>query len=222
VRAEGFREHAFERRFGSDRYYWLNGLGNKAILTGEKYGSFVNPGAASDLFDLADAMRAKKRRVIFFCSCVSPTDGCHRHWVAPELFKAAKKRRRPLTIVEWPGYESDVTTVPTVVAEPTVFKALVADKRAALPLGKKLPSARWLALPWYTPVDVKCGREQGTMYSGPAQYRAGGWQVPVLGGAIPFAKTLKFQARSRKGLFLMPRSWPSGEPTQWPGEWRVR
>jgi len=222
VRAEGFREKAFEKRFGPDRYRWIQGLGNKAIITHEKYGSFVNPAAAVDLLDLAVEMSAKKRRLIYFCSCISPTNGCHRHWVAPELFKVAKERQQLVTIVEWPGYESDVKTVPTTTSEPAVYRALVADKRASLPLGGEPPSSLWLALPWYTPVDVKCGQEEATMYSGPAQYRAGGWQLPVLGGAVPSAKTPKLLASSRKELFLLPRSWPKDQPTQRPTEWKVQ
>ena len=105
VRAVGFRERTFERRFGPDRYRWMNGLGNKSILTREKYGSFIDSSAANDLLDLAVDLGAHRRRLIFFCSCGSPTDACHRHWVAPEVFRFAKKRKTPVTIVEWPGYE---------------------------------------------------------------------------------------------------------------------
>src|SRR5689334_19421318 len=64
VRAEGFREHAFERRFGPDRYRWMNRLGNKAILTHESHGTLIDPGAAIELLELALEQRAKHRRVI--------------------------------------------------------------------------------------------------------------------------------------------------------------
>ena len=107
VRAEGFREKAFERRFGPDRYRWIQGLGNKAILTGEQYGSLLDPRQAADLLDLALGLHARRRRVIYFCSCVSPTAQCHRHWIAPHVFELAEARKQPVTIVEWPGFESE-------------------------------------------------------------------------------------------------------------------
>ena len=96
VRAEGFKEHAFERLLGPDRYRWLKGLGNKAILTGADRGEFVDPSQVGDLLDLAVEACKANRRLIFFCSCPIPIDGCHRQEVAPELFKEAKRRKQPV------------------------------------------------------------------------------------------------------------------------------
>ena len=223
VRAEGFREHAFERKFGADRYRWMNGLGNKAILTGEQYGSFVNPTATGDLLDLALEMAARKRRLIFFCSCRSPTGGCHRHWVAPELFKVAKKRGQPVTTVEWPGYETEPGGAPSVEVEGRTWKALTSGSRTSVPLGDDLPEYVWLAMPWFTPVHLvepDTGDRLGVMFSSPAQYRAGGWQLLALGNALPVGADIKYQSASRKSLFLLPRSWPSAEPSQSPQDWR--
>jgi hypothetical protein len=219
VRAEGFRDKAFERRFGPDRYLWIQGLGNKAILTGEDGGEFVDPSQAALLLDLAIELHRKKRRAIFFCSCSSPNSSCHRHWVAPELFKHARKRDQPATVVEWPGYESEPSAPPTVHVSDAVFGALVKNTRASIPLGDELPDSSWLVLPWWTPVMVECGKKVGWMFGGPAQHRAGGWQLPFLGGAANPDAGAREIARCRKEFILLPRAWPSDRPSQSATEW---
>ncbi len=214
VRAEGFREHAFERRFGPDRYRWMNRLGNKAILTGEKDRTLVDPSRAADLLDLAVELRRKRRRVIYFCSCESPTEGCHRHWVAPHLLKLAKLRRQPVTTVEWPGFESEPGTTPKVETTPVVVKS-VENGRASVPLGGDMPSPSMLGLPWYTLVelvDSKSGEKLDFMLAGPALHRAGGWQIPVMGGVEDLEETLGLQRRYRAEHMVLPRSWPAVAP----------
>jgi hypothetical protein len=213
VRAEGFREHAFERRFGPERYRWMNRLGNKAILTHERYGSIIDPTAAADLLDLAVGMQAKRRRVIYFCSCVSPTDGCHRHWVAPHLFEFAKKRGQPVTVVEWPGFDSEPESVPGVRTTERVVSAINAG-RVSLPIGPDLPAPELLGLPWFTLVDLVdevTGKKVDFMLSGPAQHRAGGWQLPVTGGDQTVKAILKLQGEERDATIVLPRSWPKGK-----------
>lgn len=212
VRAEGFREHAFEGRFGPDRYRWMNRLGNKAILTHEKYGTLIDPTAAADLLDLALEMLARRRRLIYFCSCFSPTDGCHRHWVAPHLLQVAERRKQPVTVVEWPGFDSEPRAVPAVR---TTEKAVnnINSGRVSLPLGPDLPAPELLALPWFTLVDLveeKTGKKLDFMLTGPARHRAGGWQLPVMGGDESVKETLELQREARDTTMVLPRSWPSG------------
>ena len=222
VRAEGFKEHAFERRFGPDRYRWIPGLGNKAILTGEGDGSLVDPSQAAKLLDLALELHAAHRRLIYFCSCVSPTDGCHRHWVAPHLLKMAELRRQAVTVVEWPGFDSEPSAIPKVKTRPSIVKSINAG-RVSLPLGTKMPSVALLALPWFTPVDLvdeKSGKKLDFMLSGPAQHRARGWQLPVMGGTEDLNETLQLQGDEREALMVLPRAWPKRGVT--PRDWARR
>jgi hypothetical protein len=217
VRAEGFREHAFERRFGPDRYRWIKELGNTAILTHEKRGTLLDPSRVKDLLDLAVEIRAKRRRVIYFCSCVSPTDGCHRHWVAPHILKEAETRTQPITLVEWPGFESEPDATLEVKTDGRIVKAINAG-RTSLPLGADMPSPAVLALPWLTIVDLvdaKNGEKLDFMLTGPARYRAGGWQLPVMGGMDTVNATLKLQQERRESSMAIPRSWPD-KPLQAP------
>lgn len=219
VRAEGFRDKAFERRFGPDRYRWIQGLGNNAILTGSDRGEFVDRRHAALLLELALELRLEKRRAIFFCSCASPNSGCHRHWVAPELFKQAKRRDEPVTVVEWPGYEAEPAEPPVVQIREAGFNALVRNERVSVPLGDELPRPSWLALPWWTPVRVESGKRAAWIFSGPALHRAGGWRLPVLGGAANPALGAREIARCRKEFILLPRAWPSDRPAQSATAW---
>ncbi len=221
VRAEGFREKAFERRFGPDRYRWIQGLGNKAILTGEQYGSLLDPRQAADLLDLAMELHARRRRVIFFCSCVSPTNLCHRHWVAPHVFELAEPRSQPVTIVEWPGFESEPGVVLPVATNLRILRSLEGG-RASVPLGTSTPQPQLMGLPWYTPVDLldeKTGETFVVMLTGPAQHRAGGWQMLVLGAASDLDRAIEKQKAKREALMVLPRSWPANRPAQAPFKW---
>jgi hypothetical protein len=211
VRAEGFREHAFERRFGADRYRWMNRLGNKAILTHEEYGTLIDPSCAVELLDLAVEFQRKRRRVIYFCSCVSPTSGCHRHWVAPHILKLSEDRKQAVTVVEWPGFESEPRTPPQIRTTPAIVKS-VNNGRATVPLGSQTPSPDILGLPWHTLVDLvdsRTGAKLDFILSGPAEHRAGGWQVPVMGGVEDVRETLKLQQEYRAEHMVLPVSWPS-------------
>lgn len=222
VRAEGFREKAFEKKFGPGRYRWMNGLGNKAILTGEKYGSLIEPATVSDLLDLALEMESKKRRVIYFCSCHSPTGGCHRHWVAPHLLKLAAKRQQPVTLVEWPGFETEPGEILKVKVEPGIVRTVASGVRKSVPLGEGQPAPALLGLPWFTPIElVEEGTGENLVYPmvGPAQHRAGGWQLPLVGGQEGLKETLQDQQEAREALVVLPRSWPEGKASQEPFGW---
>lgn len=200
VRAEGFRDKAFERRFGPDRYRWIKGLGNRAIVGLRDEIGLVDPARAADLLDLALDLHGQKRRVLFFCSCVSPTAYCHRGWVARELLELAEKRAHPVTIVEWPGYESDPSSLEAISAK--------LGSRKSLPLGQVVPDSSSLGRPWFTPVEV--GKTWAL--TGPAQHRAGGWQLPVLGMAPTLREALRMQLNFRRSTTSLPIGWP--EPLQ--------
>lgn len=219
VRAEGFKEHAFERLLGPDRYRWQKGLGNKAILTGADRGEFVDPSQVSDLLDLALDARTANRRVIFYCSCPIPVDGCHRQEVAPELFKEAKRRKQAVTIVEWPGFESEPKAAPELKVSRQVLNAVAKGARQSVPLSGELPAPTLLGLPWYTPFNLEAEGEWLAIFSGPAEHRAGGWQLPALGMALPVAEGLRFQRTWRKTFKLLPRCWPADAPSQEPKDW---
>ena len=109
VRAEGFRENAFEKVLGRDRYQWMPSLGNKAIRrrTGPRI-QINEPAAVEELLGIALRRNAKRQRLLMFCQCPLPGrpgghDQCHRVKVASLLLKAAAKRNVSLTIAEWPG-----------------------------------------------------------------------------------------------------------------------
>ena len=103
VRAEGFRERAFENLLGPARHRWLKALGNRAIADG---GDWVldDKRGLDTLLDLAEQARAERRRVVFFCSCGVPPNDCHRHrLVATALPARAARRGLDLEVAEWPG-----------------------------------------------------------------------------------------------------------------------
>jgi hypothetical protein len=70
VRAVGFRDGAFDKRLGQERYRWMPSLGNRWVKTRKGPKIQINePEAAEELLGLALSLRTKRRRVIFFCSC---------------------------------------------------------------------------------------------------------------------------------------------------------
>lgn len=198
-------------RLGPERYRWMKRLGNAAILSHVRRGKLIDPRAAAELLDLSLEMHGKRRRVIYFCSCPSPTDGCHRHWVAPHLLRVARARRQPVTVVEWPGFDSEPATRPAVKTMESVVNGINAG-RVSLPLGHELPAPRLLGLPWFTLVDLvdaSSGKRLDFMLSGPAEHRAGRWQLPVMGGKASMKDTLKLQREEREASLVLPRSWPA-------------
>jgi len=91
VRALGFRENAFETLLGSDRYCWMKGLGNQAIVDGDGGIRIAQPSEARTLLDLAIHLQGENRRLLFFCSCAWSRAGeCHRHTVGKLVIKKAK------------------------------------------------------------------------------------------------------------------------------------
>jgi hypothetical protein len=135
VRAEGFREKAFERVLGSERYVWMNDLGNANIGNNNASKPRIsNPSAANELLDLAINAAKKKQRVVFFCSCDCLDPNCHRHIVAELTLKAAKERKVPITITAWPGGVPSKKTLESFKITPTLFKKLISDTFSGLPI----------------------------------------------------------------------------------------
>ena len=206
-RAEGFKENTFRDFVGPDRYRWMKGLGNRTVLErGGPQGRLVDAGEAVELLDLAIAMAAQKRRVIYFCSCGIPQGGCHRHWIAPELFKVAKKRGVGVTTIEWPGTESKPKRMPLVEADGKTILGIISDKLKNVPLPAGLPSVQLLGLPWLGVVEVRGEGELARLFSGPAEFRSGHWQLPILGGAFGVEPEGKEVQRVLKRNMLLPRT----------------
>jgi hypothetical protein len=90
VRAEGFRDDAFERLLPKGRYHWFPSLGNINIATTEGGIKIKEPHSGRLLFEEALKCAKEKRSIIFFCACEFPRF-CHRHVVA-NLLEAVRPR----------------------------------------------------------------------------------------------------------------------------------
>jgi hypothetical protein len=173
VRAVGFREKALEKLLGSDRYIWMNRLGNDAIIEGGKM-RIHDPSAAADLLELARENAMKRRRVIFFCSCEVPS-GCHRSRVADLVLEEARRRQVDAVIDEWPGGEPRVHDV-------RLSKESISQRiggRASLPFTRVQNLAEIAGLPWGSAVKVTAPGEYTFLTSGPAIVVRGKWALPI-------------------------------------------
>lgn len=175
VRAPGFRDHAFERAVPEGRYVWMKGLGNEGIASGGL--KIHKPETAELLLDLAIREKEQRRRVIFFCSCASPAR-CHRNQVRDLLLRAAKRRRLPLQVVEWPGGEPAPAHALTLeISAPLMTQVL--NGRSGIPIDESL-ALKTAALPWGSYVELTDGVRRATVSVGPPQASAGGWAWPIL------------------------------------------
>lgn len=208
VRAVGFREGAFEKRFGADRYRLMPSLGNEAIVKGTKRTKLIDPKAAGALLELAEEMAAKKRRVIFFCACLSPSASCHRTLVASELLSAAERRATPIVVVEWPGLESQPKETATIKLDATVVKKL-AKVPSSIPLGPDQPDVRWLSLPWYSVLRFESPKLAGYLYSGPARFRPRGWELPFQGAEASPENAQRQMLDWQEEGAVLPKRWPA-------------
>lgn len=181
VRAPGFRERAFEKTLGPARYVWMRELGNRGVLERDhaKF-ELIDPTVAADLMTVVVTSGAEKKRVIFFCSCDGPTAECHRTLVRDALLVEARKRAIKLTVVEWPGYESDPVEVPTVKVDAAMFRKLD-QGLGGIRLDGEAPPVWAAALPWYSLVRVQGPNEARTFLGGPARCTTRGWVIPVMG-----------------------------------------
>lgn len=186
-RAEGFKEHTFERLLKRRRYRWVRALGNLNVVTGRGGKPRIAcPLAACQLLDLALDAADRSARVIFFCACESPlATWCHRHSVAKLLQREAGRRKIPLAISEWPGGKPAARPV-TLRVSP---QALLAVKRGAkaVPLSQKRVPTDFAGIPWGTLVTLKAGRESLLTCVGPVAHRSGRWVLPIFLKAEPAA-----------------------------------
>lgn len=177
VRAIGFRENALEKRLGHSRYRWMRSLGNKSIGTNSRKININCPHAVDQLIDLALDAQLQKRRIIFFCGCEFPCL-CHRNDVVKLAIQAAKRRKIPLQVVEWPGGAPNGKEQIEVNVKADVYRGLINNTRKNIILpAKELSNA--LSFPWGTIIRVKCGDESVPVTVGPAVYTAGRWSLPV-------------------------------------------
>ena len=183
VRAIGFRDRAFEKVVGADRYVWMPGLGNRAIGDGSGVVQLDEPAAIEDL--LARVLDGgERRRVIFFCSCQSPhaRASCHRGLVVDALIEAAARRATKLRVQEWPG---GVPVVANVTVSDAILKQLQGSgelTRIPLPVGVSLAAAG--ALPCCSVLRFRNGATRVFAPSGPATMTARGWTLPI-GPVLP-------------------------------------
>lgn len=175
VRAKGFLGNAFGDLVGSKRYHWMKGLGNTAILTRQGPAIQIRePRVADDLLDLILRFSESNRRVIFFCSCKFPRY-CHRRTVGTLLLRAARRRRVPLGICEWPGSQTGDIDL-AVSAE--IFQAVLRG-RSSIPLGARPGLATVAALPWGSIATLHERDRELHRLVGPARWRSGGWSLPL-------------------------------------------
>ena len=177
ARAQGFRDHEFERRLGHVRYRWMRSLGNKNIGSNRRGIKINCNDAVHQLLDLAIDASKERRRIIFFCGCADPSS-CHREVVSKLTLRAARVRGIRLQIVEWPGGQLNATEQLEIVVTKNVFRGLLRGTRKRIPIGRKyLTSA--LRLPWGTVVRIRCQSDSVPVSVGPAQYIAGQWSAEV-------------------------------------------
>lgn len=177
-RAVGFIGTAFEKVVGKDRYRWMASLGNRRIKTRTGPKLQINePEAAEELLGLALALRKKRRRVIFFCECHVRHRICHRVEVASLLLKAARQRNVDLTIAEWPGGNPKRITHELTDHE---AEKILHDNLRNLPLGRRLPSAEILALPWSSPVRFHAPHRSFYALADAARFEAKQWKLPLV------------------------------------------
>ncbi len=110
TRAPEFRGDAFAKATGPQNYRWMRGLGNAVIADANATGIKIkDPKQADELLDLILECHSKGQRVVYFCACELACVGgrmrCHRYAVGTLLLAAARRRKSPLTVVEWPGGE---------------------------------------------------------------------------------------------------------------------
>ncbi len=184
VRAVGFRDGAFARTLGGDRYVWMQRLGNQTVRT--RTGPPIqikDPKAAENLLELALDKARAGRRILYFCACEWPAlpgddHNCHRVTVAELVLDAARRRGVGVEIVEWPGGEPGSLDVDL---SPAHFRLLAAGAKS-VPLPLATSPGDCAGTPWGS---VLCARsELGVRQSltGPVRFERGlGWYLPVLG-----------------------------------------
>jgi hypothetical protein len=101
---------------------------------------------------------------------------CHRRTVADLVLAEGRRRGEEVELVEWPGGEAGETTLD---AEGKLL-ASVRRGRASVPLGDGLPATSLHGLAWGSVLRLRCGGEEARAVAGPARFRSGAWELPVL------------------------------------------
>jgi hypothetical protein len=193
VRAVGFRDHAFEKLFGHERYRWFRSLGNPNVVRGRRNRGRVQcPDAVSQLLDLALDAARQRRRVIFFCSCGCPIEkgDCHRFDVASLVRRAAARRGLDLRLREWPGEEPRRWPLRLKVSRDTVDAIRTGRQHVTIPRGANL--GKLASLAWGSLVELESDGDRQLLSTGPAQFSRGRWALPL------FPSPVRLEATTRR------------------------
>jgi len=138
------------------------------------------PDAAHQLLDLAIDAADADRRVIFFCSCISPNgaEWCHRTNVAKLVARVARSRGVRVHVEESPGG----TLSKSVAMQLRVSEAELRRVRNGaenVMLSPRQVSDTLASLPWGTLVELVAPAASQLISAGPAEYRARRWQLPT-------------------------------------------
>ena len=207
VLAAGFHGDAFEKTIGKDRYQWMPTLGNLAVRADLKDSLddtyICHPDDAEKLLTLAYQLARKRQRLIVFCSCERPSE-CHRYTVGQLLKRAARRRGRPLEVIEWPGGEPRQIKDPVPVSNRSMPSAV--SPRLHLKRQRPFPLATYAGLACGSTVRVDINGEERTFAVGSAMRDSHGWYLPVLRReiSIPIAATDAAVRRYRKDWCYSP------------------
>jgi hypothetical protein len=190
VRAVGFRDRAFERLLGHQRYRWMPSLGNPQVRDRRAQNRVQCKDAAHQLLDLALDAARQRRRVIFFCSCHTLFDGCHRHDVAKWLLQKARQRGYRVLVEGWPGGRPKPSPLALKVSASTL--EAVRAGRKTIPIPRAASLATLAGLPWGTLVHLRAGDERQACSVGPAAFQRGRWVLPL------FPEEQDFEARRQR------------------------
>lgn len=179
-RATGFVGSAFENLLG-DRHLWMPKLGNKRILSRKgKSIQIAQPEAVDELLDLALKADKEKRRLIFFCGCLwakcEGKNACHRAAVTDLMIAAARKRKIPVSVVEWPGDERRRNRMELRAAE---FRAVLKGARF-VPVPRQVQPEDLKGPAWGSILTFACAKEAVHRLVGPLIWRKNRWHVQIL------------------------------------------
>lgn len=180
-RAVDFSGRAFEDLVGTNRYLWMDDLGNVAIAD-PSLGrlKIKNPKAAESLLDLALDYAKDCRHTLFYCACEVPRR-CHRWAVGGLLLRAAKRRGIAVEVVEWPGGE------PTFFRQQCPEEALrkLTHGGKSMLLGARPNLAALGAVAWGSVAELADHPEPLAAVVGPAVFARRAWHLPLAFGLRP-------------------------------------
>jgi hypothetical protein len=193
VRAEGFRDDAFEQLLGKRRYRWFKRLGNKNIGSDKRAEiKIADPFSAKILLEEAIEYARDKRRVIFFCACPFYRP-CHRHTVARLVLDEATRIGRRVQIVEWPG---GTVSTQTIQVKGSVFDSVRNGLKNVPFDGPPLPLDK-ACLPWGSIVNLESDGRSLSILTGPAKFERR-WLLPVYEQWDPSRTRIRPHARSEE------------------------